>query len=93
MFNTSSKSWMSLVALYRAWELPLKVTWSMMEANNHLYTFFTRSSTKKYDYMKDFGAYIKAIKYYGIRTRIHHGIVKSNLREIEVQDTDKLTTE
>ena len=65
----------------------------MMEANKHLYTFFTSSSTKNYDYVKEFGAYIKVIKYYGVRTRIHHVIVKPNLHEIEVQDTDNLTTE
>ena len=43
--------------------------------------------------MMDFGAYIKVIKFNLASTRIHHGIVISNIHDIEVKDTYNLITE
>ena len=60
-------------------EAHLQETWSMMKSNKILYTFFQGSNTIKYDYVKEFEAYIQFLKSYGGKTPIHPVLVKAKL--------------
>ena len=71
----------------------LQGTWAMMKAKKILYILLQKSNTTNYDYMKEFYSYVKVVKSYVVKTPIHPGLVKANLLDVVVQDSDNPTPE